>query len=114
PIHGLANGKPVLTDLLEAVAAIEPLGSQIFRPHSDVQGSSPLTLQPFEPDSHQTRADTQIVMSCQHIELMNLAGAGLTILYRQLATAHGNETHRRRVGKSGQPDGALRIRQRAS
>jgi len=79
-IDRLADSKPILADLVEPVASIEALRCKVFRPHTDVQGSSPSALEPLQPDIHQLRTEAQIVMACEHVELMNLAGRRLTIL----------------------------------
>src|SRR6185437_11555258 len=64
-IDGLADRKSILADLVEPVASIEALRCEVFRPHSDVQGSSPSALEPLQPDIHQLRAEAQIVMACE-------------------------------------------------
>ena len=106
-IYCLTDGKAVLADLVESIAAIKALGTEVLRPHPDVQGRSALRLEPFESDIHETRAETQIVMSREHIELLNLSGNRFAMLDGQLARTDHDETDRCRTRKLGDPNGAL-------
>jgi len=74
------------------------------RPHSDVDGRQALRIEPLESDIHELRAETQVVMARQHVELLNFSRGRLAILDGQLARAHRDESDRRRVGKRSDLD----------
>src|SRR5690606_7795941 len=94
PIHRVTDTKSILTNLAKSVAGIETLRAVILRPHTDVQRPAALGFQPFEAKRHQARAEAQVLVAREHVELMYFSGRRRKILDRQLARTNRDEPGR--------------------
>ena len=72
----LADDEFVLPGVLEAVAPVEALRAEVFRPHADPQHAWPVAFQPGQRLLEQRAANAAVLLAFQQVQALQLAIAG--------------------------------------